>query len=317
MTFLELLGKMKGTRAVVLGDLMLDEYIFGQATRISQEAPVMVVRQNKTHAVPGGAANVAKNLTALGASTQVIGVVGEDEAGRQLAEALAAEGSSDSLVIRDPSRPTTRKTRVLADSAHQVLRIDHEETKPISGEIEERLLLALHGAIRGAQVLLLSDYQKGTITEHIAAHAVRVAGSEGVPVVANAKPASISWYRNADLVSLNRSEALAATPDPSATPQEIARSLQTEHGIQHVLVTLGSEGMVTPDFHIAPEKVDVFDTAGAGDTAIATAALGLAVAGYLPTVFELAAKTSAAVVRKVGVAVPSEDDLAQIAKSGV
>ncbi|RYG39421.1 D-glycero-beta-D-manno-heptose-7-phosphate kinase, partial [bacterium] len=126
MTGRELLASFSGRRVLVIGDLMLDEYVHGRATRISQEAPVMVVRQNRFEAVPGGAANVAANLAALGADVALAGVVGDDEPGVRLQTALEERGTSRLALVRDQDRPTTRKTRILADAAHQVLRIDHE-----------------------------------------------------------------------------------------------------------------------------------------------------------------------------------------------
>ncbi|RYG42877.1 D-glycero-beta-D-manno-heptose-7-phosphate kinase, partial [bacterium] len=132
MTPRELLAAFPGRRVVVIGDLMLDEYVHGRATRISQEAPVMVVRQGRFEAVPGGAANVAANLSALGADVALAGVVGDDEPGVRLQTALEERGTSRLALVKDRGRPTTRKTRILADAAHQVLRVDHESDHPLA-----------------------------------------------------------------------------------------------------------------------------------------------------------------------------------------
>lgn len=322
--FGELLASFKGLPALVVGDLMLDEYIFGRATRISQEAPVMVVRQTSTRVVPGGAANVARNMAALGAETSLVGVVGCDEAGHALEQALLDGGAWHVGLVRDKDRPTTRKTRVLADSAHQVLRIDHEVETPLAEAVERELLDQLLSRIPQAKVVVLSDYVKGALTERLCREAVAACRAHGITCVANAKPHTMRQYRDATLVSLNRPEAAEGAGAPGllkATSREAsvregreaARRLRETIGSEHVLVTLGEDGMCTEDAWIEAPKVDVFDTAGAGDTVIATAALGLAAAGFRPTVFELAAQTSATVVRKVGVAVPSEADLAEIA----
>jgi rfaE bifunctional protein kinase chain/domain len=303
---------------------MLDEYIFGRATRISQEAPVMVVRQNRTSAVPGGAANVAKNLMALGASTAVVGVIGDDPAGVTLSAALREFGASDVRLVTDPGRPTTRKTRVLADAAHQVLRIDHEDHSPVSARIEEDLFKSVEQSLPSVDAVLLSDYQKGAVTEGLVSATIAACNSRGLPVIANAKPKSLPWYRGATLVSLNQPEAAAALgwqelneerergDSPVATAQKAAVRLREEFAIGHILVTLGGEGMCTEAGWTPPYKVDVFDTAGAGDTTIATVALGLATVGFRPEVFALAARMAASVVRKVGVAVPTPADLAEI-----
>ncbi len=324
MSLGDLLDRFSSKRVLVLGDLMLDEYIFGRATRISQEAPVMVVRQHRTDAVPGGAANVAKNLIALGARTSVVGVVGADHAGETLGEALRTSGIDEVHTVVDRSRPTTRKTRVLADSAHQVLRIDHEDHSSVSPEIEASLLEAILQSVSKVDVVLISDYQKGAVTRRLVKDTIAAAAERGVPVIANAKPNSIGWYRGASLVSLNQPEAAAALgwselkeehelqTSSVETGIRAAKQLRSEHGIDHVLVTLGGQGMCTESGWTSPHRVEVFDTAGAGDTTIATVTLGFASVGFQPDVFALAARTAACVVQKVGVAVPTSKDLEEI-----
>lgn len=319
MRFRPLLERFESLHALVVGDLMLDEYIVGKATRISPEAPVMVIRQQRTFSVPGGAANVAKNIVALGAKATVIGVVGEDSAGQELQEALGESAS----VVPDPSRPTTRKTRVLADTAHQVLRIDHESESAIDEDVEDSIFDTVKSRIHEANVLILSDYTKGVLTVGLVKRLIELAVGQGVPVTANAKPVNLSAYQGATLVSLNAKEAAEAVGAKdiirqangqglSDRPSSVARQILDENGFQHILVTLGEYGMCTESFYIAPQKVEVFDTAGAGDTTIATVALGLAAIGFEPKVFELASHTAAAVVSHVGVATPSHDDLERI-----
>jgi rfaE bifunctional protein kinase chain/domain len=317
--FRRLLDSFADKRILVVGDLMLDEYIVGKATRISPEAPVMVVRQHRTYAVPGGAANVAKNIEALGGRATVVGVVGEDAAGRELQLALGEHG----VLIPDPARPTTRKTRVLADTTHQVLRIDQESEDPLDPDMEEAVIAAVEERIRESNAILLSDYTKGVLTPAVVSSTIKAARERGVPVVANAKPESLHYYSGATLVSLNAREAAEAVGAKDILrhnngagitdrPREAALQLQRNHKIEHVLITLGEYGMCTEAFWVNPRKVEVFDTAGAGDTTIATVALGIASVGFDSLVFELAAQTSAAVVSHVGVAVPSADDLESI-----
>lgn len=307
-------------KAVVIGDLMLDEYIFGKAARISPEAPVMVIRQTSTDRVPGGAANVARNLVALGAETQVLGVIGCDEAGEHLKQSLRDHGLQAERLVTDASRPTTRKTRVVANHAHQVLRIDHEEEASASSEVEGRLIEAGSELVDGADVVVLSDYLKGALTPGVVERLITVAKERGVPVVVNPKPRSLRMYAGATLASLNRSEAaetlgrwqgLSDAEAPSA-----AREILGGFGVESVLVTLGESGMVAAgasDVRVEAPRVEVYDTAGAGDTVVATVALGLAAVGFAPAVFELAAETSASVVKHVGVATPSAEDLARLA----
>lgn len=315
MTPGELVRSFAGLRAVVVGDLMLDEYLFGRASRISPEAPVMVVRHLDTKRVPGGAANVARNISAMGGSVSVIGVVGDDEAGRFLAETLS-QGGAANLVV-DATRQTTRKTRVLADHAHQVLRIDAEDDDPIPSEAETRLIDAIQAALSQADVMVLSDYLKGALTPTVAREAVARARAAGVPVVVNPKPRSLAQYEGASLISLNRAEATEAMgearPLSEAAAAEAAQSLRDQCHADAVLVTLGDAGMVAAAHDVirvhAP-RVEVADPAGAGDTVIATVALGVARLGVSePAVYEAAAQMSAAVVQHVGVAVPSPDDL--------
>lgn len=318
MTFAALLDAFRDLRALVVGDLMLDEYHFGSATRISPEAPVMVIRHERSTRLPGGAANVALNLKALGAETVVVGVAGADPDGDALERSLADSGLEGVSLIRDASRATTKKTRIVADHSHQVLRIDFEASGAILPKVEDQVLEAIQREAPQADVILLSDYLKGVCTAKVADWAIRAAKKHGIPVAVNPKPPSLAHYRGASLVSLNLKEATEAFVPPSlfeGRADEAARHYLDDLDLGSILVTLGSQGMAATGvegFRIGAPKVEVYDTAGAGDTVIATAALGMAAAGFRREVFELAAQTSACVVRHVGVATPSPDDLAAI-----
>jgi len=320
VSFAELLGSFRNMRALVVGDLMLDEYIFGRATRISQEAPVMVVRQSSTRSVPGGAANVAGNMVAMGAHTKIIGVLGTDAAGETLAFHLASWGINQQDLVKDSERPTTRKTRVLANHSHQVLRIDHEDESPISGSVEQTLLDRALAEIPTVDVVLISDYQKGAVTSRIIEEIVRAGKTHSVPIVANPKPKSLPFYRGAALVSLNQFEAGEALELDRGVSHDLADlaalQLREKLGVDRVLITLGASGMAAADdgaFFVPAHKVDVYDEAGAGDTVIATVALGVGANRFGRLLLELAAQTAASVVQKVGVATPSPQDLARIA----
>lgn len=298
-------------RALVVGDLMLDVYVEGRATRVSQEAPVLVVRQHSRRAVAGGAANVAMNLRALGLSTHVIGIAGDDAEGDELVSALAGHPAT---LLRDPQRPTTVKTRVLADAAHQVLRIDHESTEPLADASQTELLSAVESALDATDLVLLSDYQKGVLTAPTIAAILNLANTRNVPVVANAKPNSFRLYRGAAVVSLNQPETEAVL-GRSVLPSEVpatAASLADQHGIEDVVITLGKHGLGNREFWADAPVVEVFDTAGAGDTAIATLAAARGRGPLRQDDLWLATRTAAAVVAKVGVAVPSPLDLARI-----
>lgn len=322
MSLRELLDKFKGMRALVVGDLMVDEYLFCNATRISPEAPVMVVRHARTERLPGGAANVARNLKSLGAEVQVVGIAGEDRGATLLEEAMTQQGLSP-ILIRDPKRETTRKVRVLADATHQALRIDFEADDPIPADIEKELVNTVEQLVSEADVVILSDYVKGCLTPSVIPQLVASARRHGKTVVANAKPRSLKNYRGATLVSVNRLEAsealgLSRLIDPE-TPFEPIHQLRADSGVENLLVTLGDKGLLAvsenDSVRLPARKIEVFDTAGAGDTVIATVALGMAAVGFEESVFRLAVETSACVVRHVGVATPSEEDLAAIASS--
>jgi len=320
VSFAELLAAFQNTRALVVGDLMLDEYIFGRATRISQEAPVMVVRQSSTRSVPGGAANVASNMVSMGAATQMVGVLGTDAAGDTLAAALAEWGIADHDLIRDPSRPTTRKTRVVANHSQQVLRIDHEEEAPVYGAVEASVLNRAIAAMANVDVVLISDYTKGAVTSRIIEEIVKEGKRLSVPVVANPKPKSLPFYRGAALISLNQYEAGDALGLGHGVPhdqaEEAAATLRERLGVDCVVVTLGASGMAaagTETFSVPAVNVELYDEAGAGDTVIATVALGVGAKAFSKQLLHLAAQTAGSVVQKVGVATPSKADLARIA----
>jgi rfaE bifunctional protein kinase chain/domain len=315
----DLLGSFKGRRVLVVGDLMLDEYIFGRATRISQEAPVMVVRQTSTRAVPGGAANVAANIVALGGHPTLVGVVGNDLHGQVLGESLGSRGIEEARLVIDSSRPTTRKIRVVANHSHQVLRIDNEDESPVGPEVEEKLLKHVSAALAEADAVLISDYQKGCVTSRAIQEIVSMARQAGVPVVANPKPRSLPCYRGASLISLNRFEAGEALGQAGGLADKDAESaadaLREKLDVERVLVTLGGSGMAAAGaqtYRVPAIKVDVYDEAGAGDTVIATVALGIAAGRFGEDLLTLATRTAGAVVQKVGVATPDADDLAKI-----
>ena len=247
-------------------------------------------------------------------------MIGDDQEGIRLSAALAGAGLDPSGLVTDPARPTTRKTRVLADGAHQVLRIDHEQTFPLETAVEERLIAQLNSRIASCDAVLLSDYRKGTLTSGAIKEVIAQARASGKHVVANAKPDGLGNYRGASLVSLNQFEAAQASgrgdlldmaqnrsPQLHSVAQQIAQQLQEREGIDHVLVTLRGDGMVTAEYSIEPVRVEVSDEAGAGDTTIASVTLGLAALGYCADIFHLAAQTSAAVVQKIGLPLPTRE----------
>jgi len=319
MAYSELLDSFAGLKVVVLGDVMLDEYVVGSVERISPEAPVMVVKKTSSRWVPGGAANVAKNIAALGGEAVVLGIVGLDDGGALLNRGIDAEAGMKADLVAEGGRVTTRKTRVVANHSHQVLRIDEEDTTPISDETAEKLLGDWGGWLETADIVLMSDYRKGLLTADFVGRFLELAGKKGIPVLANAKPESAGFFVGADLVSLNRAEVggvLGEKPKDRNRASALGLDLLQVTGSKSVLITLGEGGMVarsdSETFEIPAPEVEAYDVAGAGDTVLATVGMGMARRGFCEEVFGLAAETGARVVQHIGVAVPSKKDLDSI-----
>ncbi len=317
-----ILSRFPDKKVVVFGDLMLDEYHWGRATRISPESPVMVVDIERESSVPGGAANVVNNLVALGAQVLVIGVVGDDNAGHILKEALKAEGADISGIVTDPSRPTTRKTRIVAHS-QQVLRIDREQTYPVTNEIASKLLDRIHSELLGADAIVISDYNKGVLTNATASVAVKIAREAGLLLTANPKPQTVHFLQGAPFVQLNQIETESAAAllgilvprnGGDTFSEEVGEQLRSRLELHNLLVTRGSKGLTlfskdhAPQ-HIPPHVVEVFDVAGAGDTVISTMTLGLICGANAYDSAVIANRAAACVVRKVGVATVTVNEI--------
>jgi D-beta-D-heptose 7-phosphate kinase/D-beta-D-heptose 1-phosphate adenosyltransferase len=312
-----IIRKLAGHAVVVLGDLMLDEYLYGSTTRISPEAPVMVVDVERQDAVPGGAANVVSNMLAMGATVSVVGVVGDDSGGTILRDALKGRGAGVEGLITDPARRTTRKTRVLADS-RQVLRVDREQRNPILDEVAETLLGQLQKALGSAAALVISDYNKGVITPRVGASAVRMAREAGVIVTTNPKPSSVGSLSGAHVMSLNQIEAVAASGDPrfggDEGLDEAGAALRAQLDVENLVVTRGARGLSiwrrgAAACHLPAHPVEVFDVAGAGDTVISALTLGLAAGLGIEEAAFIANRAAAGVVRQTGVATVTLDQL--------
>lgn len=306
---------------------MLDEYISGPASRISPEAPVIVIHRRKRDLKPGGAANVAQNMAALGAKVTLAGVVGKDINGQILKEVLENHHLKNNYIIKDQARVTTCKTRILAGDGHQVLRIDQEDTIPLDKTIQKELFKKILSDLDSFDLIVISDYYKGTITEGLVLKVIDFASKKNIPIATNPKPKSIHYYNQAAaLLSLNRLEATECLGHHQLLTLEesfqAAKILEQKHQVNCLLLTLGDDGMIVssenqPPYHIVAPKVEVYDTAGAGDTVIAAASLGYAAVGAQKSVFQLAAKVSSCVVRHLGVAIPTLKDLEKISNSPI
>lgn len=318
MNFPKLLNSFKKLRVLVIGDIILDEYIFGHAGRISREAPVMVINQKKREYKLGGAANVAQNISALGAKVHLIGVIGKDLNGEILLNLLNQYSNYKTLV--DPHRITTTKTRVLGSHNHQVLRIDTEENTPLNDPLTIELIKYIKTIISQIDVIICSDYNRGTITSLLTEEILKYS----LPIVANPRPETFHLYKGIDLISFNQEESISALNISYLLDQENAKTaafkLREKGNTKYALITLGKEGMVaaSENTYITAEapEVEVYDTSGAGDTVIATIALGYKILGFHPTVFRLAAHMGAKTVKHMGVAVPTPKDLEDLHNSG-
>jgi len=319
---LALIPRLKGRRIVVVGDLFLDEYVVGRATRLSREAPIPVLELERRFYVPGGAANPAHNVVALGSQAEAVGVIGQDEAGKRLLASLAEAGIGARGVVTDPSRPTTTKTRIVAQGSlrfpQQLARIDHLDRSPVRGQVAEELLARLAELIPLADAVLLSDYKSGVIVPALVTRALAAARRQGKLITVDSQ-GELRKFRGFDLVKCNRAEAEAhlGLPLQSETDfEEATQRLLRETGARAVIITRGPEGMsvrgVEEGYFRLPAAnlTEVFDVTGAGDTVIAMATLALVAGGGLREAALLANYAAGLVVRKLGNATPTPEELA-------
>lgn len=305
-------------RLLVVGDLILDEYLWGNADRISPEAPVPVVSVTRETFDLGGAANVAKNLAALGATAAVAGVVGPGPQGQWLREELARLGLDAGAVINEPGRPTTLKTRVIAGH-QQVLRVDRETTRPITAESEASLVAHALRRLPEVDVVLISDYGKGVVSRRVVSTLAAEAASRGKIVLADPKGMDFSKYAGLTLITPNQKEAALAAGIEIRNAQDLVASgmrLLEKAAVEKVLVTCGPEGMVLfergrPPLRVSTRARQVFDVSGAGDTVLAVLGLGLAAGISTPHAIALANAAAGVVVGKLGVAAVSRTELMQ------
>lgn len=298
--------RLSNSRVLVIGDVMLDRYWWGTVSRISPEAPVPVVSLDRTSLAPGGAANVAVNVRALGASVRLIGCVGEDVEATQLRDALSERSvEADSLVSID-ARRTTVKTRLVAHNQH-VVRIDSEDTAEIGDDATELLSETISVEIPLADIVVLSDYAKGTLTPPLLAEIFELCKDLGKPVLVDPKGKDFSKYKGASIITPNRREAAEACKLEDFHPRVVLDSgeaLLDRYGFASVLITEGENGMTLFEngetFHVAAAAHQVFDVTGAGDTVISALAVGLASGLELRGAVELANTAAGIAVGNVG-----------------
>jgi D-beta-D-heptose 7-phosphate kinase/D-beta-D-heptose 1-phosphate adenosyltransferase len=314
----EHIGSLSGHTVLVIGDVMLDEYVQGYTRRVSPEAPVPIVEFHSRSFGPGGAANVSANIASLASTAVLAGVVGQDAAAEQLAAALGARGVAAQHLVTDLSRPTTTKTRIVS-RAQQVLRLDHESRSPVSAGIEEALLHAVAQELPHAEACVVSDYAKGVVTPRLAQGVIRAAAALGRPVVVDPKQTDYGLFRGATVVKPNRHEVerflgqeACGETDWLAAGQRLSALLAPTA----VLITLGAAGMLLCGHGAEPARFptvarSVFDVTGAGDTVATILALALAARVPLPQAVQLANLAAGIAVGKSGAAAVTVDELRQ------
>ncbi|BDU71178.1 D-glycero-beta-D-manno-heptose-7-phosphate kinase [Mesoterricola silvestris] len=314
-----LLGLIRGRRVAVLGDVMLDEYLFGEVSRISPEAPVPIVRVSRERAVLGGAANVAANLKAVGAEPVLVGTLQDDAAGRRLRGLLAGLGITQDRLVVDPTRPTIIKTRVIGQQ-QQMLRIDREETDPFSAAAVDGLCRSLEAALEGVGALIISDYAKGSVNAPVMDRVRLLCARLDIPWIVDPKPSHAPLYRGATLMTPNTKELTELSHLPAKGDADVAAAglaMVEALELKGLLVTRSEKGMAlfTPEaLHREPwliptEAREVFDVSGAGDTVIAVFAAAIASGADWKQSAMLANAAAGVVVGKMGTATATPEEI--------
>jgi rfaE bifunctional protein kinase chain/domain len=313
---LKLLERASSARVLIVGDAILDHYVFGDAARLSPEAPVPVVRVERDVLRPGGAANTAVNVRALGAAAELVAVAGDDENGRALAWMLEKEGVGGDGLVVSAERPTTWKGRVIARH-QQLVRLDREMDGDVNAELEDELLGHFDEGLARADGVILSDYGKGTVTARVAAEVISRAAKAGKIVCVDPKEDHFSLYKNVTSVTPNHHEAAAATGIREADDPTLERTgaaLLDALRSDSVLITWGERGMVLFSADGSTDRIptrarEVFDVVGAGDTVVATFAVALAAGGSHLAAAQLANFAASVVVAKVGTATATPEEI--------
>jgi D-beta-D-heptose 7-phosphate kinase/D-beta-D-heptose 1-phosphate adenosyltransferase len=316
--FEALLHAMAGQTVLCIGDLMLDEFVYGEVSRISPEAPAPVIAVQRGETNIGGAGNVARNVASLGARCIFVSVIGEDEAGSRLKAALAEEERIESVLVCDSSRPTTRKVRFVSEhfSTH-MLRADWETAAPVRADVEQRLIDTVLPLLARVGIVLLSDYAKGVLTARVIRNVVDAARKLGKPVIVDPKSPNLAIYRGATLLTPNRKEFAEATRSRADTEKNMADAAQDAMQLadcEAILVTQGEHGMTLVPrngavIHVPAHPVKVRDVSGAGDTVAAALAVVLAAGAGWEVALRMASAAAAVAVAKKGTAIVTSAEL--------
>jgi len=318
-SLIRLLNGFHAARVLVLGDVMLDRFVYGSVERISPEAPIPVVNVERVLDMPGGAANVARNIAAMGAHAIILGVVGDDAWAGDLRVQLASSATIDAHLIVDSSRPTSVKTRYVADG-QQVMRADRESRDPLPANIAERLLDEFSAALAGADAVVLSDYAKGVLSDPVTRAAIDIARRAGKIVIVDPKSKNFARYQGATVLTPNQVELQQACGQECLGDEQVVKGAYRilEQGIcDTMVVTRGKDGMSIVQaggkaVHLPTAKRQVFDVSGAGDTVVAVISLGLAVGAAVIDAAALANIAAGIVVGKRGTATVTAGEMIAI-----
>ena len=306
-------------RVLVIGDVMVDHYVTGRVSRVSDEAPVPIIHVSGERWTPGGAANVVANIASLGGKAALVGIVGEDAAAAALQKMLA---DAETTLIAEAGRPTTIKTRYMGGQ-HQIVRVDREQPSAISKASEDQLIAAIEKLAGGRSAVMLSDYAKGALTDRVLAAAIAAGKNSSAAVVVDPKRSDWGAYRGANVITPNRKELQLATQAPCGSDAEceFAAGIAIKATGAAILLTRSEQGMSLyragqPPLHLSAKAREVFDVSGAGDTVAATMALGLAAKLSVETAMQIANIAAGVVVAKRGTATASPAELLADAGAG-
>lgn len=317
----DLVDSFQGTSITVFGDFILDEYIWGGVDRVSPEAPIVIVDVKSESLRLGGAANVANNLKTLGAQSSICAVIGDDEAGKLGLSLLESQGIDFKGIVTDSNRPTTRKTRVVANS-QQIVRVDRELASPIDENISQAVFENVLNSMKKSRALIISDYGKGVINSYLSSFlkenfSKKDSFGKRIPIIVDPKGTDYSRYHGATCVKPNKKEAILLTGKKISSREDaisIAEEIRINGGFEEVMITLGPEGLVlvhegAEPFELNTIAQEVFDVSGAGDTVSAVYSLSISV-GATPMEAAIIANCAAArVIREVGTATLDAEEL--------
>lgn len=316
---LGIIQNFKNKKIAVIGDIMLDEYILGNAERISAEEPILILDAHKVAFVPGGAANTANNISSLGGKVLLAGVIGPEDKGMILRKLLNERGVDITSVIIDKNRKTTVKTRAIAQN-RQLFRIDLEDRHPIGPEIEKKVIDFIASKIKEINSIIISDYAKGFVTPNLAKNIIELADKNNIPCLIDPKGDDYSKYRGCSIITPNKKELAQFLNIPLDQLNGESRFIQAgkmllSHVLsENVLITQGKEGMTLfkktgEIFHCPAVNKNAIDVSGAGDTAIATFALSFTAGADIKVAMEIASYACGVSVGKMGTAIVTPEEL--------